>query len=43
MSLFVLTEEQKDFQALAHEFAEKEIRPISAEFDRAGEIRLTLA
>ena len=38
MGLFVLTEEQKDFQALAHEFAEKEIRPISAEFDRAGEI-----
>ena len=33
MGTFVLTDEQKDLQALAKEFADKEIRPISAEWD----------
>ena len=31
---FALTEEQKALRALAHEFAEKEIRPRAAEYDR---------
>src|SRR6186713_3524426 len=30
---FALTEEQKGLRALAHEFAEKEIRPKAAEYD----------
>jgi acyl-CoA dehydrogenase len=30
---FALTEEQKALRALAHEFAEKEIRPVAAEYD----------
>src|SRR5215216_3062348 len=30
---FALTDEQRDLQALAHEFAEKEIRPVAAEHD----------
>ena len=28
-----LTEEQKDLQAMVHEFAEKEIKPRAAEWD----------
>src|SRR4030095_14372704 len=28
-----LTDEQSDLRALAHEFAEKEIRPVAAEYD----------
>jgi alkylation response protein AidB-like acyl-CoA dehydrogenase len=30
---FELTEEQKQFQELAHEFAENEIRPVAAKYD----------
>ena len=30
---FELTDEQRDLRALAHEFAEKEIRPKAAEYD----------
>jgi alkylation response protein AidB-like acyl-CoA dehydrogenase len=30
---FSLTDEQRDLQALAHEFAERELRPIAAEWD----------
>jgi acyl-CoA dehydrogenase len=30
---FALTDEQRDLRALAHEFAEKEIRPVAAEHD----------
>src|SRR5215218_9253203 len=30
---FELTSEQRDLRALAHEFAEKEIRPKAAEYD----------
>jgi acyl-CoA dehydrogenase len=30
---FALTDEQRDLQALAHDFAEKEIRPVAAEHD----------
>lgn len=35
---FDLTEEQKQFQELAHEFAEKEIRPRAAESDEKEEL-----
>ena len=31
---FTLTDEQKDIRQLAHDFAEKEIRPKAWEFDR---------
>jgi len=34
---FALTEDQKAFQRLAHEFAEKEIRPVAAEYDKTEE------
>src|SRR5213596_4065690 len=30
---FALTEEQRALRELAHEFAEKEIRPVAAEYD----------
>jgi acyl-CoA dehydrogenase len=30
---FALTDQQRDLQALAHDFAEKEIRPVAAEHD----------
>ena len=33
---FTLTEEQKNLQELAHDFAEKEIRPVAWEFDKEG-------
>ena len=33
---FELTEEQRELQALAHEFAERELRPIAAECDEGG-------
>jgi acyl-CoA dehydrogenase len=33
---FTLTDEQKNFQELAHDFAEKEIRPVAWEYDREG-------
>lgn len=35
---FRLTQEQRELQALAHEFAEKELRPIAAKCDAAGEL-----
>ncbi len=31
---FTLTDEQKDIQAMAHDFAEKEIRPVAWEYDK---------
>ena len=31
---FTLTDEQKDLRELAHNFAEKEIRPVAWEYDR---------
>lgn len=34
---FALTDEQLQFQRLAHDFAEKEIRPVAAEYDEKGE------
>jgi acyl-CoA dehydrogenase len=33
---FTLTDEQKALQEMAHEFAEKEIRPVAWEYDRDG-------
>lgn len=35
---FELTEEQKLMQKTAHEFAEKEMRPIALEYDKKGEM-----
>ena len=34
---FSLTEEQKELQKWAHEFAEREIRPVAAEYDESEE------
>ena len=31
---FTLTDEQKDIRELAHDFAEKEIRPVAWELDK---------
>ena len=33
---FTLTEEQKALREMAHDFAEKEIRPVAWEFDKEG-------
>ena len=33
---FTLTDEQKDIRELAHDFAEKEIRPVAWDYDRDG-------
>jgi len=33
---FTLTDEQKDIREMAHDFAEKEIRPVAWEYDRDG-------
>jgi acyl-CoA dehydrogenase len=33
---FTLTDEQKDLRELAHDFSEKEIRPVAWEYDRDG-------
>jgi acyl-CoA dehydrogenase len=33
---FTLTDEQKNLRELAHDFAEKEIRPVAWEYDREG-------
>ncbi len=33
---FTLTDEQKDVRELAHDFAEKEIRPVAWDYDRDG-------
>jgi len=35
---FSLTDEQREIQALAHEFAEREIRPVAAEYDAREEM-----
>ncbi len=37
MISFSLTEEQQRFKELAHEFAEKEIRPVAAQYDESEE------
>ena len=42
MGTFILTEDQQDLQALAREFADKEIRPLSAEYDVKGETPMEL-
>src|SRR2546430_14207921 len=34
---FALTPEQEDIKGLAHEFAEKEIRPVAAQYDETEE------
>src|SRR2546430_10715202 len=34
---FTLTPEQEDIKGLAHEFAEKEIRPVAAHYDETEE------
>ncbi len=39
---FTLSDDQKELQRLAHQFAEKEMAPISAEWDRKGEFPLPL-
>ena len=36
MISFTLSEEQRELQALAHEFAERELRPVAAECDRTS-------
>src|SRR4051794_41305453 len=33
---FTLTDEQKNLRELAHDFAEKEIRPVAWEYDKDG-------
>ena len=33
---FTLTDEQKALREMAHDFAEKEIRPVAWEYDRDG-------
>jgi acyl-CoA dehydrogenase len=33
---FTLTDEQKDMREMAHDFAEKEIRPVAWEYDKEG-------
>ena len=33
---FTLTDEQKDIRELAHDFAEKEIRPVAWDYDKDG-------
>ncbi len=35
---FTLTDEQKDLRELAHNFAEKEIRPVAWELDKEGDL-----
>ena len=35
---FTLTDEQKDLRELAHNFAEKEIRPVAWDYDRDGDL-----
>ncbi len=35
---FELTEEQKQFQEMAHDFAENEIRPVAMEYDDKEEM-----
>jgi acyl-CoA dehydrogenase len=33
---FTLTDEQKNLREMAHDFAEKEIRPVAWEYDKDG-------
>ncbi len=42
MIAFTLTDEQRELQALAHEFAERELRPIAANCDRSDTFPLQL-
>ena len=35
---FTLTDEQKNLRELAHDFAEKEIRPVAWEYDKDGDV-----
>lgn len=42
MGCFVLTDEQKDFRNMAKEFAEKELKPISKEWDIIGDTPLDI-
>ena len=35
---FTLTDEQKALRELAHDFAEKEIRPVAWEYDKDGDL-----
>ncbi len=42
MISFTLTDEQRDLQALAHDFAANELRPIAAECDRSDTFPLEL-
>ena len=42
MISFELTDEQRELQALAHEFAERELRPIAGECDRSDTFPLEL-
>ncbi|MCA1834627.1 MAG: acyl-CoA dehydrogenase family protein, partial [Actinobacteria bacterium] len=37
MANFALTEEQTEFRKFLREFAEKEIRPVAAEYDETEE------
>ncbi|MBE6828653.1 MAG: acyl-CoA dehydrogenase family protein, partial [Ruminococcaceae bacterium] len=37
MQDFILTQDQQDLVAFAKEFAEKELKPVVAEYDREGE------
>ncbi len=39
---FTLSDDQKELQRLAHQFAEKEMAPIAAEWDRKGEFPLSV-
>ncbi|MCW2960426.1 MAG: acdA [Thermoleophilia bacterium] len=39
---FELTDDQKEFRDLAHEFAEKEIRPVAAQADRDSKLPIDL-
>ena len=40
---FDLTEEQQRFKEMAHEFAEKEMRPLAAHYDETEEFPLPIA
>ena len=36
----IMTEEQKELVAMVRDFAQKEVKPRAAEFDRTGEFPL---
>ena len=35
---FTLTDEQKNLREMAHDFADKEIRPVAWEYDKDGHL-----